>query len=150
MSDYQLAQLNVAIMLAPIDSPQLKEFVDNLDRINFLAEEASGFVWRLQSDDGDATSFRPYGDDVLVNMSVWDSIELLHNYVYSSDHAKIMSRRKEWFERMKEVYTVLWWIPKNEIPSLEQAKEKLDLLRDRGPTAAAFTFKQNFSSPSDN
>ena len=149
MADYQLAQLNIATMLAPIDSPQLKDFVDNLDQINSLAEEAPGFVWRLQSDAGDATAFRPLGDDVLVNMSVWDSLESLHHYVYNSDHAKIMSRRREWFERIKEAYSVLWWIPRNEIPSLEQAKDKLELLRSNGPTEAAFTFKRNFPLPSD-
>lgn len=134
-------------MKAPIDSPQLADFVANLDRVNSLADRANGFIWRLQSDEGDATAFRPLGDDVLVNMSVWSGIEALHDYVYRSDHAKFMSRRKDWFGRLDTASTVLWWIPSDEFPTLEQAKQKLEFLQTNGPSAAAFTFKQSFPPP---
>lgn len=147
MSEFHLAQLNIAVMKAPIDSPQLADFVANLERINALAESAKGFVWRLQSDAGDATAFRPFGDDVLVNMSVWSGVEVLHDYVYRSDHAKIMSRRKEWFVRLDTLYSVLWWLPDNELPTIEQAKEKLELLQSKGPTIDAFTFKRPYPAP---
>ncbi len=147
MSDYELAQLNIARMVAPIDSPVLKNFVDNLDRINALAEASPGYVWRLQTDDGDATALRPFGEEYLVNLSVWKDVESLHKYVYRTAHAKIMSRRKEWFSRMREAYTVLWWVPTGHRPTVAEAKAKLQMLRDNGPTADAFTFKQPYAKP---
>src|SRR5580765_2581761 len=111
MSKYQLAQLNVATLKSPLDSPQLKDFVDNLDRINALAEQSDGFVWRLKGDGNDATSLRPLGDNVLVNLSVWRDVESLKNYVYRSAHTPIMRRRREFFSRMSEAFMVLWWVP---------------------------------------
>ena len=123
------------------------EFVDNLERINKLAEQSPGFIWRLQTEEGDATSIRTFGPDILVNMSVWKDVESLHNYVYRTVHTKIMSRRKEWFDRMKENYTVLWWRPIGSYPSLEEAKERLEFLQAHGPTVKAFTFKQAFPAP---
>ena len=147
MSDWLIAQLNTAHMLAPADSPQLAEFFANLDRINALADEAPGFVWRLQDEEGSATNFRPFGADVLVNMSVWVDIESLHNYVYRSAHIEIMAKRKQWFEILREAYSVLWWIPAGTLPTLQQAQEKLDLLRMKGSGSEAFTFKDAFPSP---
>lgn len=148
MSDYQLAQLNIATLMAPIESPVLKDFVDNLDRINALAENSPGYVWRLQSDEGNATSIRPFGDEYLVNLSVWKDIESLHHYVYRSAHKEIMSRRKEWFHRMDAAYTVLWWIPEGHRPPIAEARDKLETLRNNGATEAAFTFKNPFPKPS--
>lgn len=147
MSTYELAQLNVAWMKEPLDSPLLADFVANLDRINALADRSPGFVWRLETDEGDATALRPLGEDVLVNMSVWKNLESLHDYVYKSDHAKIMSRRKEWFHRMKEAYVVLWWVPAGHRPGIAEAKSRLDALRVHGPHAEAFTFRQAFPCP---
>lgn len=147
MNDYHLAQLNIARMLAPIESPQLSDFVANLDRINALAEAADGFVWRLQDEAGSATSFRPFGDEMLVNLTLWNNIESLHNYVYRSGHVEIMKRRKEWFEMMREFYMVLWWIPAGNIPTMDEAEKKLAQLRQRGPSSDAFTFKQPFAAP---
>jgi len=144
---YQLAQLNLARGKFPIDASEMSGFTDNLDRINLLAEESPGFVWRLQTEDGDATSIDYFGPDTIVNMSVWEDIESLHNYVYRSEHIKIMSRRKEWFHHFKEAYTVLWWIEKGRIPSLEESEQKIELLRSIGPTADAFTFKKAFPPP---
>lgn len=147
MSDYNLAQLNIAAMKYPIDSPEMSEFVDNLDRINALADEAPGFVWRLQTGEGDATSIDFFGPGILVNMSVWADVRSLHDYVYRSAHAAVMSRRREWFDRMRENYTVLWWIPEGCVPTLEDARERLWKLRAAGPTPEAFTFKRTFPAP---
>ena len=147
MSAYELAQLNIALMVAPLESPLLKDFVDNLDRINELAEQSPGYVWRLQTDDGNATAIRPFGEEYLVNLSVWKSIESLHHYVYRSAHIEIMRRRKEWFHQMQEAYTVLWWVPEGHRPTVDEAKVKLQLLKDKGSTAEAFTFKKPFPKP---
>lgn len=149
MSKYHIAQLNIATLRAPIDSPQLSDFVANLDRINELADHSPGFVWRLQTEDGDATGIDYFGPDKLVNLSLWDSIEALHDYVYRSSHVEIMSRRKDWFYRMNEAYMALWWVPVGHIPSLEEAAHKLEILRKAGPTVNAFTFKKAFPAPTD-
>ncbi len=143
---YHLAQLNIGRMLAAIDDPIMAEFVANLDRINALADGASGFVWRLQSDSGNATEFRPFADEMLiVNMSVWESLETLKDYVYKSAHAEIMRNRRQWFEKMDEVFTVLWWIPAGTIPTVEEAKARLESLRQHGETPYAFSFRRSFA-----
>jgi hypothetical protein len=147
MTSYHLAQLNIARLLAPIDSPTLVDFVANLDRINALAEASPGYVWRLKSDAGDATSIRPFGEDYIVNLSVWEDIESLHNYVYRSGHIEIMRRRKEWFGKMAQAYSVLWWVPRGHIPTALEAKERLMLLQSDGPTGQAFTFKKPYPAP---
>ena len=144
---HQLAQLNVALMRSPLDAPPMADFVAALDRINALANAAPGFVWRLQTDDGDATALRPFGDDMLVNLSVWRDVESLHAYVYRSQHAEVMRRRKEWFHHMAEAYTVLWWVPAGHRPDAAEAKARLDRLRADGPTAEAFTFKRAWPAP---
>lgn len=147
MSTYELAQLNIAIMKEPLESPSMADFVANLDRINTLAENSPGFVWRLQTEEGDATAMRPMGEDILVNLSVWQDVESLHKYVYDSAHIEIMRRRNEWFERMKEAYVVLWWIPKGQYPTESEAITKLKFLRENGPTKEAFTFRNVFLPP---
>lgn len=147
MSEYQLAQLNIATLQAPIDSPQLADFVDNLDRINGLAEQSPGFVWRLQTEEGDATSLDYFGSDKIANLTVWESVAALHDYVYRSTHIEFLRRKKEWFHRMAEAYMVLWWVPAGHIPTLEEASQKLNTLRAVGPTAEAFTFKVDFPAP---
>ena len=147
MSSFELAQLNIARLAAPLESPILADFVANLERINALAEQSPGFLWRLQTEDGDATAIRHFGDDMLVNLSVWKNVRVLRNYVYKSAHVEIMRRRKEWFARMREAYLVLWWIPAGHRPSLVEAEAKLAHLRAHGPTADAFTFKRAFSAP---
>ena len=147
MASYHLAQLNIAKMKYPAEAPEMADFMNNLDRINALAEKSLGFVWRLQTEEGDATDIDFFGSNILVNMSVWQDSESLHDYVYRTSHAQIMSRRKEWFERFEGSYTVLWWIPEGSVPTLEEANAKLELLRAVGPTAEAFTFKQPFPAP---
>jgi Domain of unknown function (DUF3291) len=147
MSQYELAQLNVAIMKEPLESPGMVDFVENLDRVNALAENSAGFVWRLQTEEGDATALRPMGENTLVNMSVWRDVGSLSAFVYQSAHVEIMRRRREWFERMSDAYLVLWWVPKGRRPSMDEALAKLALLRDKGATAEAFTFRQAFDPP---
>jgi hypothetical protein len=147
VSTYELAQLNIAAMKAPLESPPMADFVANLDRIHALAESSPGFVWRFQTAEGDATAVRPLGDDTLINLSVWRDVESLGDYVYKSAHVEIMRRRKEWFERVREAVIVLWWVPKGHRPSETEALAKLELLRARGPSAEAFTFRHPFPAP---
>jgi hypothetical protein len=147
MRPHELAQLNIAAMKDPLDSPGMADFVSNLDRINALADSSPGFVWRLQTDQGHAAYLRPLGDMTLVNLSVWRDIESLQSFVYKSAHAQVMARRKEWFERMENAYFVLWWVPHGIRPPFSEAAERLAVLRAKGPTPDAFTFRQPFPSP---
>lgn len=145
---YQLAQFNIARMRWPLDDPLMADFIEQLDRINALAEASPGFVWRLQTEDGDATAVRAFDDDrILVNMSVWDSIEALHHYVYRSDHIDVMRNRRKWFERSEHPTLVLWWVPRDHRPSVEEAKQRLHELTVRGPGPNAFTFARPYSAP---
>lgn len=146
---YHLAQLNIARTRAPLDDPIMAEFVDALDRINALAEASPGFIWRLQSENGNATQMRAFeDDDILINMSVWESLKALKAYVYRSDHAEFLRRRKEWFERLDSPPVVLWWIEEGHIPSILEAKHRLAALSTDGPSARAFTFSNTFPPPS--
>lgn len=143
--DWQLAQVNIATMRYPLESSEMADFVAALEPINALADRSPGFVWRLQTGDGDATGIRVFDDDrILINMSVWENVETLRTYVYESRHLDLMRRRREWFERMTEAYVALWWIPAGTIPSLEDAKARLTLLHERGPNPEAFTFRTTF------
>lgn len=145
---YQLAQINIGRVRAPIGDPLMEGFTSRLDEINALAESMPGFVWRLQTPEGNATSIHVYDDPyLLINMSVWESIDTLWNFAYKAQHAEIMSKRKQWFEPMDIPYMVLWWIPAGHIPTPQEAKERLDMLMKNGPTPEAFTFKQRFPAP---
>jgi Domain of unknown function (DUF3291) len=145
---HQLAQLNIARLLAPLDDPQLRDFVDQLDAVNATADAAPGFVWRLQTEDGNATAVRIYDDGwLIVNMSVWTSVDDLIAYVYSSAHRAVLRRRREWFERLAEATTVLWWVPAGHRPSVAEAQDRLDLLRSHGPTPEAFSLREAFAPP---
>jgi hypothetical protein len=146
---WHLAQLNVARAIAPLDSPTLAPFVAALDRINALAEASASFVWRLVGDGGDATSIRVDDPDVIVNMSVWQSVEALFDFTYRSGHVEIMRRRREWFAAGDAPYMVLWWIAAGHVPTLAEALERLEHLRVHGPTAHAFSFKRRFAAPDD-
>jgi hypothetical protein len=147
MSGYHLAQLNIATLRTPLESPEMADFVNNLARINQLAEASAGYVWRLETEEGDATALRPFGEGILVNMSVWQDLGALRDFVFGSDHVQIMRRRREWFPRMAQAYVVFWWIPAGHRPSVEEARERLELLRAQGPTARAFTFRHPFPAP---
>lgn len=148
MASHELAQLNIGVIKGPMDSPVMADFAANLDRINAVAEASPGFVWRLQTDAGDATAIRPFDDEnMLVNMSVWRDVAALNSYVYSSVHVELMRRRREWFEPMREAFLVLWWVPRGHRPSVEEAIARLETLRAKGPTAEAFTFRKAFAPP---
>jgi hypothetical protein len=122
----------------------MAEFVAALDAINALADGSPGFAWRLQTEDGDATSIRPFDDELMIiNMSVWESIDQLAEFVYRSGHVEVMRRRRQWFERMR-LYLALWWVPEGHAPTVAEARERLEHLQARGPSAYAFTFKQRF------
>jgi hypothetical protein len=130
-----------------MDGRVMADFQAALDPINALADGAPGFVWRLQTEDGDATAIRPYEDErVMVNMSVWESIDVLEQFVYRSGHIAVMRRRREWFERIK-VFLALWWVPAGHEPTIDEAKERLAHLERTGPTPHAFTFKARFPDP---
>jgi hypothetical protein len=147
---HHLAQLNIARFKAPMDDPGMAGFVEQLDPVNALADSWPGFVWRLQTEEGNATAIHAFDDDLLlVNMSVWESVEALGEFVYRSGHVEVMRRRRDWATRMAEAYMCLWWIPAGEIPTIEEAKERLNHLREHGPTARAFTFKRRFAPEED-
>jgi hypothetical protein len=145
MAHFQLAQLNVARMLAPLEAPVMAGFVARLDEINQLADAAPGFIWRLQTEEGDATALRPFDADLLVNLTLWADLESLANFVYRSAHSELMRQRRSWFSQEPEATLVLWWIPSGDLPTLDQAAERLALLRRHGPTARAFTFRQPYA-----
>ena len=148
MSEFHLAQINVARMLAPLDEPLMADFVAQLPPINALAEQSPGFVWRLQSEYGDATSFKVYGDElIIVNMTVWESLETLREYVYNSAHSGAMRDRRRWFEKFEGPYYALWWIRAAQLPTIEQAMARLKYLQKHGETAYAFSFRQVFPKP---
>ncbi|MEL7210111.1 MAG: DUF3291 domain-containing protein [Actinomycetota bacterium] len=138
----QLAQFNIGRTAAPLGSPAMAGFEDALDEINALADASPGFVWRLEDDDGHATSFRPYDDErTIINLSVWESVDDLKAFTYKTDHARFLRRRREWFEPMDEAFLVLWWVPPGHRPSIEEAVGRLEELRSAGPTEEAFTFR---------
>jgi hypothetical protein len=148
MEQFHLAQINVARMIAPLDDPLMAGFVAQLETINAQAEASPGFVWRLQSEAGDATSINAFDDErILINMSVWESIEALHTYTYRSQHAGVFRDRSQWFLPFGRPYLALWWIPAGHTPSPEEGRSRLELLQQQGPTALAFTFKQHFPAP---
>jgi hypothetical protein len=148
MDGFHLAQINVGRLRAPVDSPLVAEFMEALDPINALAEGTPGFVWRFQTDEGNATAVRPYDDDsILVNMSVWESADHLADFVYRTAHADYLRRRREWFERMTETITALWWVPAGHLPTVEEGIDRLDHLRAQGPSPEAFTFREGFPAP---
>lgn len=146
-ASFHLAQLNVATILAPLDDERMLGFVEALDHVNAVADASPGFVWRLKDDAGNATALRPFGPDMIVNMSVWQTAEALFDYVYRSGHKAYLARRKEWFSIPAEMHLVLWWIPAGAIPTIAEAKRRLDLLRLNGPSPEAFTFKRRFPAP---
>ncbi|WP_084469324.1 DUF3291 domain-containing protein [Nocardiopsis trehalosi] len=148
MGDHHLAEINIGTLAHPLDHPAMAEFVALLDPINAMAEASPGFVWRFTEDGAnDATGLRPFGPDVIVNFSVWESREALWDFTYRSDHLDLLRRRRDWFTHMRDIYLVLWWVPAGHRPDLAEAADRLALLRDRGPTPEAFTFAAPFPPP---
>jgi hypothetical protein len=140
-----LAQLNIGRLRAPLDDPSVADFRDNLDRINAVAEASPGYVWRLQDEGGNATSFNPFDDDLtIINLTVWESIDALADFTYRSGHTSFLRRRREFFEVPSQPILCLWWIPEGTIPTIDDAIARLEHLRTHGPTPWAFTFRQRY------
>jgi Domain of unknown function (DUF3291) len=140
-----LAQLNIARLAHDLDHPDLAPFVDNLDPVNAVADTAPGFVWRLQEgENGNATGVRPWGATIIVNLSVWTDLAALEAFVYGEAHVAVLRQRRAFFVPMPQDSLVLWWVPTGHLPTLEEAKERLDRLRADGPTREAFTLRQPF------
>lgn len=145
MATYHLAQVNIGRVKAQPNDPVMAGFMARLDEINALADKSPGFVWRLQTSDGNATYFRPYEDDrILLNMSVWETVETLRHYVYRTAHVEMLRQRQDWFENFAGIYVALWWVPVGHIPSIDEAKKRLVYLGAHGPTQFAFTLKAVF------
>ena len=148
MSSYHLVQSNVARMLGLIEDPVMAGFVERLEPLNALADASPGFVWRYQTDDGDATEVRVFNDElILFNMSVWESVEALEKFVYRNKHVEALQKKAEWFERASRATLALWWIEIGHVPSVEEAKDRFDVLWRDGPSAEAFTFRDRFPAP---
>ena len=147
---FHLAQCNIVKLKAPLDSPIVAGFVAALEPINALADSAPGLVWRLKTDDGDATSIRVFADDqILLNMSVWESMEALSNYVYRSGHKDVLRQRRQWADRFEGVQAAMWWIRAGTVPEPSEAVARMDHLSRVGPSAYAFTFRTIFAAPDD-
>jgi len=135
-------------MRAPLSGPIMKGFVDQLVEVNLIAEASPGFVWRLKSEEGDATNIRAYEDElILVNMSVWESLESLRNYVYRSDHMRVLRNRAKWFDKMDKPHYCLWWVPVGQIPLVAEGRERVEHYQRHGSTQYSFWFSQHFPAP---
>ena len=148
LQDYYLAQINIALMKAPIDDPIMAEFAAALSQVNAVADQSPGFVWRLQTSSGDATDIRAYPDPrILVNVSVWRSVEQLKAYVYKSFHGEFFARRRQWFEKLPGEHFAMWWLPAGHLPTIEEGKAKLESLTLHGDSPECFTFANPYPSP---
>jgi hypothetical protein len=145
-----LAQVNISRLIAPIDDPKIAGFVSQLEPINALADQAPGFVWRLKSESGNATDIA-YSDDpfIIVNMSVWESLEALRNFAYRSDHRKVFQDRTRWFEKMDKPNYCLWWVPVGHAPTVAEGRERLEHYQIHGATPYSFWFSQRFPQPAE-
>ena len=148
MNEYHLAQINIAMSRGDRDSEIMKGFVDRLDEINGIADNSPGFLWRLQTEEGDATGIQAFDDPLLlVNVSVWENIDSLKRFVYKSLHVELIQDRDAWFEKLPESHQALWWVAEGHRPSVEEAKAKLRYLQANGPSEVAFTFARSFAPP---
>lgn len=148
MARFHLAQINVGRLRAPIDDPLVAEFANALDEINALADQSPGFVWRLQTEEGNATGIQTTDDEMfIINMSVWEAADDLFNYVYRTEHVDFLRNRRDWFERMADAHMCLWWIPVGELPSIDDGLERLEHFKQNGSTATAFSFREQFDPP---
>jgi heme-degrading monooxygenase HmoA len=150
MSPFQLAQINIGRLIAPLDDPRIAGFVAQLDAINQLADKSPGFIWRLKTEEGNATSLA-YNDDplVILNMSVWESLEALKNFVYRSQHTGVLLDRKKWFEKMPLPHYCLWWVPAGHRPTVAEARARLEHYQKHGSTPEAFWFSEWHPAPAE-
>ena len=146
MSLWHIAQMNIGTLRYPTDDPRIAEFMNALDRVNGMADAAPGFVWRLQSQQGNATDIKVSDDPrFIVNMSVWESPEVLFDFVYRTSHRDVMAKRRVWFQRPAGAYMVLWWIAAGSVPTVEEGLERLRWLDQNGPSSYAFDFRSKFT-----
>jgi hypothetical protein len=147
MTKFHVAQVNIGRIKGPLDGPVMAGFVARLDEINALADNSPGYVWRLQTPAGNATYVRPYPEDdmILINMSVWETVEELRDFVYRTAHKELLRGREQWFEKFSRMYMCLWWVPAGHIPGIDEAKKRLAYLEAHGPSQFAFTFKNVFA-----
>jgi len=141
-----LAQLNVARLAHDLEHPDLQPFVTALDAVNADADAAPGFVWRWDEDEPSMARIRLFGRDMIVNLSVWTGLDVLEAYVYGDVHLAVLRQRRSFFTRMSTPNLVLWWVPEGHLPSLPEARERLDRLGAEGPTPSAFTMRQAFDA----
>jgi heme-degrading monooxygenase HmoA len=142
MKRFHIAEVNIGRVRASLEDESMQGFVSRLDEINELAERSPGFVWRLKSDVGPSSYLKPYDDErILVNLSVWESVETLKDYTYRTAHAEVLRDRKSWFEKFSGMYLALWWVPVGHTPSVDEAKQRLEHMEQHGPSQFAFTFK---------
>ncbi|MDO7173796.1 DUF3291 domain-containing protein [Mariniflexile sp. AS56] len=149
--EYQIAEINIARMKGvSMDDPIMKEFVDNVNAVNEIAEKSNGFVWRLLDEDKEAANFSPFTDEqVIINISVWETIASLETFMYKTFHSDFLKRRKEWFYAYGKVATAMWWIPKGDVPTIQEAAEKLEYIQKNGPSEVAFSFRYQFPKPGE-
>jgi hypothetical protein len=145
MSKYHIAQVNIGRIRAELDDPIMAGFVERLEEINALADSSPGFVWRLQTTEGNATYLRPFEDErTLLNMSVWETVETLRHFVYQTIHVELLRQRHAWFEKFSGAYSALWWVPEGHIPGIDEAKRRIAHIDKHDPTQFAFTFNSIF------
>lgn len=147
MQKFHLAQINIAKAKSTMDSDIMKGFVDRLDEINHLADKSPGFVWRLKEGESAITISAYENPAIIVNMSVWEDLDSLKNYVYKSVHIQLLKEKKSWFYKMDSAHQALWWIPASHIPSVLEGKERLKFFQEHGATEFAFNFAENFPAP---
>lgn len=145
MTKHYLSQVNIAKSLAPMDDPIMQDFINNVDKINAIADTSEGFIWRLKDEDKEEAAAVFQDDSLIINMSIWENLESLFNYTYKSGHIEVFKRKKEWFSKMKMVHMAFWYIPEGDIPTFQDAKNRLDYLEKHGDTPFAFSFKSNFT-----
>jgi hypothetical protein len=147
MADWQLAQINIGRTAAPLDDPSMAEFMAALDPVNAIADASPGFVWRLQDDTGNATYIRAFDDpQMIINLSVWESVEALRTFTYRGQHTEVLTRRREWFEKLDRPHLALWWTRAGSRPTAAEGLARLDHLHRHGPTEHAFTFTKAFAA----
>lgn len=146
MSQWHLAVVNIAKPKYGLESAEMAEFMDNLDRINSIGDNSPGAVWRYEDESGAATDTRVFEDpNLLINYTIWESVESLKDYVYTGDHLDFFKRRSLWFQDVTDLPSlVMWWVPAGTIPGIEEARDKVEYLAEHGPTADAFTFAKRF------
>jgi hypothetical protein len=145
MSNLHLAQVNIAKKLAPLDDPIMQDFINNLDKMNAIADSSPGFIWRMKDEDKDLGAQVFQDDSLVINISVREDLDLLFNYTYNSGHIEVFKRKKEWFSKMKMMHMAFWFVPEGYEPTFQDAKDRLDYLNIHGDSPYAFTFKSKFT-----